>query len=257
MLLSSTFQLTRSRGAWRALSNAFCYSFRFQLTRSRGAWHFNSFWTLYTIPFQLTRSRGAWRLYNALSYIRTHFNSHAHVERDEKGTCKGTEKWFQLTRSRGAWPRHLRLRLLCRKFQLTRSRGAWPRKACRSGFVRVFQLTRSRGAWPLLGAESETKNHFNSHAHVERDVNLQGSCRVSLTISTHTLTWSVTALTRFKANRASISTHTLTWSVTTCAEMPWQHEHFNSHAHVERDRALSVLSMQGWISTHTLTWSVT
>ena len=32
---------------------------------------------------------------------------------------------------------------------------------------------------------------------------------------------------------------------------------FNSHAHVERDDALSGVSSQSSISTHTLTWSVT
>ena len=48
---------------------------------------------------------------------------------------------------------------------------------------------------PLLGAESETKNHFNSHAHVERDM-------IDLII-----------------NR--------------------KFRHFNSHAHVERDILIS------------------
>ena len=100
-----------------------------------------------------------------------------------------------------------------------------------------------------------------------------------------------------------ISTHTLTWSVTwfnTCTWIFWQHfnshahverdwfntctwifwQHFNSHAHVERDLAKLLCSatrfsfqltrsrgawrLADWlkyenviISTHTLTWSVT
>ena len=99
-------------------------------------------------------------------------------------------------------------------FQLTRSRGAWRHK-CIYPYWQIFkfQLTRSRGAWH--------------------------SCKNTLSafpISTHTLTWSVTAvlsligtfigfqLTRSrgawpqknspKAVIKIISTHTLTWSVT-------------------------------------------
>ena len=58
----------------------------------------------------------------------------------------------------------------------------------------------------------------------------------SVTISTHTLTWSVTHKHVAFVTNCSISTHTLTWSVTN-----------------------SVLDTVGLdtISTHTLTWSVT
>ena len=77
--------------------------------------------------------------------------------------------------------------------------------------------------------------HFNSHAHVERDV--QRTNRSHKTrISTHTLTWSVTAHTRRPSSLRKISTHTLTWSVTPLLSP-------------------SILAPQ--ISTHTLTWSVT
>ena len=34
-------------------------------------------------------------------------------------------------------------------------------------------------------------------------------------------------------------------------------DHFNSHAHVERDNVVNLLTMYNTISTHTLTWSVT
>ena len=79
-------------------------------------------------------------------------------------------------------------------------------------------------------------------------------------ISTHTLTWSVTAVGRLRAPMKRISTHTLTWSVTgsSCSflSVPC---HFNSHAHVERDVLTSVKYRKTdfVISTHTLTWSVT
>ena len=98
---------------------------------------------------------------------------------------------------------------------------------------------------------------FNSHAHVERDLFVKQNmelCKISthtLTwsvtnfhnntfrnakISTHTLTWSVTLVWNVSRTYTSISTHTLTWSVTGvqgfCRSIK---NHFNSHAHVERD----------------------
>ena len=42
-----------------------------------------------------------------------------------------------------------------------------------------------------ITAKRYTKEHFNSHAHVERDWTVVRS-RLSMMISTHTLTWSVT-----------------------------------------------------------------
>ena len=77
-----------------------------------------------------------------------------------------------------------------------------------------FQLTRSRGAW-----------------HDEfKTISKRG-------ISTHTLTWSVTYGFGSLTLNLHISTHTLTWSVTCWQgqDNPWA-VHFNSHAHVERDR---------------------
>ena len=58
--------------------------------------------------------------------------------------------------------------------------------------------------------------------------------------------------------RLSISTHTLTWSVTQSLRSILEHsQHFNSHAHVERDTTDYLGYYFGTISTHTLTWSVT
>ena len=101
-----SFQLTRSRGAWRkvlSLISSPCKGF--QLTRSRGAWPVKVNARINYFTFQLTRSRGAWPfiaiLPKAIKHISTHtltwsvtilvwlhlsrwlnFNSHAHVERD-------------------------------------------------------------------------------------------------------------------------------------------------------------------------------
>ena len=80
-------------------------------------------------------------------------------------------------------------------------------------------------------------SNFNSHAHVERDVN-ENRAHYFQNISTHTLTWSVTS-TRLYLTGTRI-------------------RNFNSHAHVERDhRKLIECEHFSVISTHTLTWSVT
>ena len=55
--------------------------------------------------------------------------------------------------------------------------------------------------------------HFNSHAHVERDLFPDKDAQLK-NISTHTLTWSVTISVQEKYESFYISTHTLTWSVT-------------------------------------------
>ena len=59
-----------------------------------------------------------------------------------------------------------------------------------------------------------TSEHFNSHAHVERDGLIDEIAGSKNVISTHTLTWSVTKIVRVN----NLIKH-----------------HFNSHAHVERD----------------------
>ena len=55
----------------------------------------------------------------------------------------------------------------------------------------------------------------------------------------------------------TISTHTLTWSVTASRAPRNRSGDFNSHAHVERDRGVDLTRAMRRISTHTLTWSVT
>ena len=59
----------------------------------------------------------------------------------------------------------------------------------------------------------QMKKYFNSHAHVERDATYV-RLNFNLSISTHTLTWSVTNRFVHIISRKGISTHTLTWSVT-------------------------------------------
>ena len=144
------------------------------------------------------------------------FNSHAHVERDSLYFFNsGCDMEFQLTRSRGAWPSVCCHVSIVKRFQLTRSRGAWLELSMQSPSQMTFQLTRSRGAWlplkpNLVGVYSFqltrsrgawlcailficTFVNFNSHAHVERDLEYIFQMTY-LKISTHTLTWSVTSI---------------------------------------------------------------
>ena len=90
------------------------------------------------------------------------------------------------------------------------------------------------------------KSDFNSHAHVERDV-AEGASSDTQKISTHTLTWSVTADRGKITPEQYISTHTLTWSVTRGTDLSdFGILYFNSHAHVERDEAARPLLLQTW-----------
>ena len=77
--------------------------------------------------------------------------------------------------------------------------------------------------------------NFNSHAHVERDSDVQEMV-VSCYISTHTLTWSVTGTPSaallvylYFNSHAHVERDSLTSSFIISL---W---YFNSHAHVERD----------------------
>ena len=92
---------------------------------------------------------------------------------------------------------------------------------------------------------------------MERDY-LDNAYRLTLTISTHTLTWSVTyddaEIYHYKANFNSHAHverdyHDFCYAA--------HKRHFNSHAHVERDIPQNVIEKMKAISTHTLTWSVT
>ena len=150
-------------------------------------------YTMY-LKFQLTRSRGAWRDYEPLI-----------SEKD----------WFQLTRSRGAWRGYTNPCKVCKWFQLTRSRGAWlpsPSVAADALDISTHTLT-----WSVTIADEIGWNwcqHFNSHAHVERDV-------IYMTMPKFTIIFQLTrSRGAWPKNQNAInpptliSTHTLTWSVT-------------------------------------------
>ena len=211
------------------------------------------------LTFQLTRSRGAWLNGNYV-YGRTwDFNSHAHVERDLIWVCRTpalkisthTLTWSVTTECNN-WKNEW-------QFQLTRSRGAWPDPESRPCSYGYFNSHAHVERDLYSGFATGTNYHFNSHAHVERDILTAFMVKVQK-ISTHTLTWSVTAKSGSISIKTAISTHTLTWSVTLSAViqgLSWQFQltrsrgawrqafhselfalHFNSHAHVERDPKL-------------------
>ena len=81
---------------------------KFQLTRSRGAWRVLS--EAYLVPTISTHTL-TWSVTDitlALMLVFSNFNSHAHVERDVTSPLSSVLPWtFQLTRSRGAWPVNL------------------------------------------------------------------------------------------------------------------------------------------------------
>ena len=215
------------------------------------------------------------------SYIHMDFNSHAHVERDVKVYFISVIVWvFQLTRSRGAWPWRSGRSLRCyRHFNshahverdydsenvtsntnISTHTLTWSVTSLNSIYSIPHYISTHTLTWSVTKRQANrqtTDKHFNSHAHVERDV-LNVNTFWHIFISTHTLTWSVTTFTingyrrtEFQLTRSrgawlgrvlkcpdsmNISTHTLTWSVTAQAMAEqWGNE----------------------ISTHTLTWSVT
>ena len=164
------------------------------------------------------------------------FNSHAHVERDDRTTnvevamiiSTHTLTWsvtiFPLTlNSAGDISTHtltwsvtnpVSEFLGYQKFQLTRSRGAWLTIALWKSSDRI--ISTHTLTWSVTAAKSVIKmsqKDFNSHAHVERDIIRQNK-EMELKISTHTLTWSVTVENGKVIKKSTISTHTLTWSVT-------------------------------------------
>ena len=101
--------------------------------------------------------------------------------------------------------------------------------------------------------------YFNSHAHVERDVDRHWEKRFENEISTHTLTWSVTRNGENQRKRdQNFNSHAHVERDRKLGKQVHFNVYFNSHAHVERDRtAIGRIADQKSISTHTLTWSVT
>ena len=146
---NNQFQLTRSRGAWRTGVDTRKTTQTFQLTRSRGAWLSDRYYRNYFWQFQLTRSRGAWRVNPCIVISTFYFNSHAHVERDFC-TFLPILTSFCISTHTLTW-------------SVTQTK-------TENLDLKKFQLTRSRGAWLIHKSMVCFQGHFNSHAHVERDI---------------------------------------------------------------------------------------
>ena len=104
--------------------------------------------------------------------------------------------------------------------------------SCYLGCISTHTLTWSvTSDFPRL---AEWIEHFNSHAHVERDdkTTLKGVAGKDFNSHAHVERDRINLL---KINYFVISTHTLTWSVTGAGKTSLMVADFNSHAHVERD----------------------
>ena len=151
--------------------------------------------------------------YHFLPFL--HFNSHAHVERDEFWCFN--RKYNHISTHTLTW-------------SVTCIYAYWVVKICISTHTLTWSVTTD----PNSGTRSY--GYFNSHAHVERDALLSPRFSPEMSfqltrsrgawhgervnkyqgvhISTHTLTWSVTIVIYKQLQPVQISTHTLTWSVT-------------------------------------------
>ena len=188
------------------------------------------------LAFQLTRSRGAWLNNDLVVCWQFNFNSHAHVERDkETGTAAGyyfisthTLTW-SVTYSGFATGTNYQISTHTLTWSVTQSTGSWFN--CTKHFNSHAHVERD-----VIGLKTGVfLMHFNSHAHVERDYNNWNH-------------W--TRYWRFQLTRSRGA-----WLFNfDCAFVIL---HFNSHAHVERDQQAECRSCSWYISTHTLTWSVT
>ena len=86
--------------------------------------------------------------------------------------------------------------------------------------------------------------HFNSHAHVERDVGLECFQNLHFYFNSHAHVERDDFKIRIISATVAISTHTLTWSVTLAASSTISIDiNFNSHAHVERDGCARLLQI--------------
>ena len=187
------FQLTRSRGAWRQFSEIVYiityFNSHAHVERDMLSGHFKTLPIIST--HTLTWSVTVRPVINPVSnWISTHTLTWSVTRRSKTKEVKNMISTHTLT-----WSVTVRHAIESREewFQLTRSRGAWPLSDYTPLCDFIFQLTRSRGAWLVFNRPPEFTVNFNSHAHVERDRWLQAPERL-FGISTHTLTWSVTAV---------------------------------------------------------------
>ena len=163
------------------------------------------------------------------------FNSHAHVERDLNSPLYHFTTLISTHTLTWSVTRKILKTLLIWAFQLTRSRGAWQYGTSEYPVSFTFQLTRSRGAWLWWLLETFRHQHFNSHAHVERDVLSIHIWLCFLYFNSHAHVERDRSRSR---NERKMKIFQLTrsrgaWLMCVIPEI--LDTYFNSHAHVERD----------------------
>ena len=114
--------------------------------------------------------------------------------------------------------------------------------------------------WSVTVADictSQSLFHFNSHAHVERDVAVGDTAYPIPDFNSHAHVerdrkplLDLVTFEHFNSH-AHVERDCTIFAFRACFK------NFNSHAHVERDRRCQRYGRRLWISTHTLTWSVT
>ena len=144
-----------------------------------------------------------------------HFNSHAHVERDNP---------------------EINFRCTDNEFQLTRSRGAWLEK--NQELATNFWISTHTLTWSVT-IQTKTENlelKISTHTLTWSVTIIAKKLFISAGISTHTLTWSVTFIVEFSITSLSnfnSHAHVERDQLLNCHIRVYRY--FNSHAHVERD----------------------
>ena len=163
------------------------------------------------------------------------FNSHAHVERDIQTKTENLD--LKISTHTLTWSVTWQLSSQWLHCQISTHTLTWSVTKCSVILLTssVFQLTRSRGAWQTSSFYDGENKNFNSHAHVERDRQEMKKLYMNLHFNSHAHVERDLSSGQFNST-VYISTHTLTWSVTYltkyfCSLL----RNFNSHAHVERD----------------------
>ena len=122
----------------------------------------------------------------------THFNSHAHVERDRYAI--GKIKEYIISTHTLTWSVTISADVKIVNIFISTHTLTWSVTRINSVKLNRLAISTHTLTWSVTGLSKlcVIHCHFNSHAHVERDffkATLNGKSR----ISTHTLTWSVTS----------------------------------------------------------------
>ena len=234
--IAIAFQLTRSRGAWRA-----------RLVHRQPPLNFNS----HAHVERDTRSYLCIRIvsnFNSHAHVERdsitiepfqdndYFNSHAHVERDAYLSCNRRGKYISTHTLTWSVTTNILVPFPPRPYFNSHAHVERDRRSRQEVYQEIisthtltwsvttrhgkdkqqwgFQLTRSRGAWQRISCWGNGNVQFQLTRSRGAWHELDSPDEWDKEISTHTLTWSVTLEHLMLSVCKKISTHTLTWSVT-------------------------------------------